>query len=46
MEFCPECGYQVVYVDGNAVCPACGFSGCGCSCCSGKEEFNVQPVLG
>ena len=37
MEFCPDCGAQVVHAEGCAMCPCCGYSLCECYFCNGKE---------
>lgn len=42
MEFCPDCGFQLLHVEGCSMCPACGYSACNCGICNGKENLNVQ----
>lgn len=45
MEFCPECGSQLISAKGCIMCTCCGWSECECSSCNGKEEFDVQPCV-
>lgn len=40
MEFCVECGSQLIHAEGCVLCPACGWSMCNCCACNGKEEFS------
>ena len=41
-EFCPECGFQILHVEGCNLCPCCGYSACSCGICSGKEEIEKE----
>lgn len=45
--FCPDCGSQVMHVEGCILCPACGFSACDCASCNGLEKGaeNVQSNI-
>src|SRR3989338_1850190 len=43
MEFCPDCGAQLIHADGCVMCACCGWSKCDCSVCNGKGEMDVQP---
>lgn len=38
MEFCPECGSQLIYAEGSMFCPCCGYSACCCAGCNGSEK--------
>lgn len=38
MEFCPDCGAQIIHAEGCVMCACCGWSLCECSACNGKEE--------
>lgn len=38
MEFCPECGGQVIFTEGCLFCPACGWSACNCEACNGTRK--------
>lgn len=29
MQFCPDCGCQLIHQEGCALCPYCGYSACG-----------------
>jgi uncharacterized Zn finger protein (UPF0148 family) len=29
VEFCPECGCQLIHQEGCSLCPCCGYSECG-----------------
>lgn len=42
MEFCPECGAQILHMEGCDLCACCGYSSCNCGICNGKEEADVQ----
>ncbi|MBN1156547.1 hypothetical protein JXA85_02960 [Candidatus Woesearchaeota archaeon] len=44
MEFCPECGGQLLHSEGCIICPCCGYSACECSLCNGLEK-GVEDVL-
>ncbi len=44
MEFCPDCGAQLIHAEGCVMCSCCGWSRCECSACSGKEEKVVQSI--
>ena len=47
MEFCHDCGSQMIHTEGCALCPCCGYSACGCEFCSGlgKGVEDVQSSL-
>jgi len=38
MEFCPDCGAQIIHAEGCVVCACCGWSMCECSACNGNQE--------
>ena len=44
MEFCPECGSQLIRTEGCMLCPCCGWSACNCAACNGlgKGDEDVQ----
>lgn len=42
MDFCPECGSQLLYVKDCVLCPCCGYSMCDCDGLK-KGEEDVQP---
>ena len=44
MEFCPECGSQLVQTDDYDLCPCCGYYACGCLACNplDKGDCDVQ----
>ncbi len=37
MEFCPDCGAQIIHAEGCEMCACCGWSKCSCNVCTGKE---------
>jgi len=37
MEFCPDCGAQLISAESCVMCSCCGWSRCECSVCNGKE---------
>ena len=45
MEFCPDCGAQLIHAEGCVMCSCCGWSRCECSACSGKEVGSVQSIV-
>ena len=42
MEFCPDCGAQLIHAEGCVMCACCGWSRCECAFCNGKEGVDVQ----
>jgi hypothetical protein len=38
MEFCPECGCQLLHTDNSAICTYCGHFSCECSECIQNER--------
>ena len=44
MEFCPECGAQLIHVEACVICPCCGYSACNCAACNGLEEKGAEDV--
>ena len=42
MDFCPDCGSQLLHLEGCLFCPCCGYSACSCEVCNGEEIKNVQ----
>ena len=44
MEFCPECGSQLIYLENSLLCPCCSYSICCCEDCNGSKKGveNVQ----
>ena len=40
MEFCPDCGAQIIRAEGCIMCANCGWSMCECSACNGKEKMD------
>ena len=42
MDFCPECGSQLLHLEGCLFCLGCGWSVCTCKICNGEEIKNVQ----
>jgi len=35
MQFCPDCGGQLIHAEGCAMCPCCGWNACQCVLCIG-----------
>jgi hypothetical protein len=46
MEYCPDCGSQVLHIEGCNLCPCCGWSACGCGiyCEKRKPEEDAQEL--
>ena len=46
MEFCPECGSQLIPTSDYKLCPYCGYSTCCCTNCNGEklaEDYIMKP---
>ena len=44
MEWCPDCGSQLLHLEGCTLCPCCGYSACECNECNGLTK-GVENVL-
>lgn len=40
MEFCSECGSQMIHTDNGALCPCCGYADCDCADCVAKATID------
>lgn len=44
--FCPECGSQLLHVEGCLFCPNCGYSHCDCGACNGLGKSEEKQTIG